>query len=170
MLIEGGNMHFTLKEKLISWDREFYVKDKSLSNAFFSKGDLLSLDNRFLIKDFTNQDVVLVKRKFAWKFWKPDYEIHRKGKLYATIKHTGYLRGKLVIHVHGTYNLEVKGDLFGRHYRFIKDGTVLATATAKWFTIARTYDIDIKEGSDAMLIIASMIAIFMLSWDYSGGK
>ncbi|MDP3804725.1 MAG: hypothetical protein Q8Q87_04140, partial [Candidatus Omnitrophota bacterium] len=115
-------MNFTIKEKLISWNREFYVNDKNRSNTFFGKGDLLSLDNRFLIKDFTQQDVVLVKRKFVWKFWKTDYEIYREGKSYATIKHVGYLSRGLIIHVHGSYNLDVKTDLFGHRYRFLKEG------------------------------------------------
>jgi len=163
-------MQFTFKEKFISWNREFNVKDKKRDNAFVGKGELLSLDNRFLIKDFTQQDVVLVKRKFVWKFWRPDYEIYRKGKLYATIKHIGYLTRRLIIHVHGAYNLEVKSDPFGHRYTITKDGTVLAAATAKWLTIARTYEVDIEDGSDYMLIIASMIAIIMLSSDYSGGK
>ncbi len=163
-------MHFTVKEKFISWSRKFYVNDKDRASAFSGKGDLLSLDNRFLIKDFTHQDVVLVKRKFIWRFWKTDYEIYRRGKLYATIKHAGYLKRRLIIHVHGSYNLDVKSDLFGHSYRFLKDGTVLATATAKWFTIAKTYEVDIKEGSDYMLIIASMIAMLMLSADYGGGR
>ncbi|MDQ3815983.1 MAG: hypothetical protein M3347_18905, partial [Armatimonadota bacterium] len=58
-------------------------------------------------------------------------------------------------------DLEAAGDFWDHEYSFLRDGQTVARVSKAWFSWTDTYGIDIAEGEDDILILASAVVIDM---------
>jgi len=64
--------------------------------------------------------------------------------------------------VPGPDDLESEGDFLDHEYTFTRGGRVVATVSKRWFTFADTYGIEIEDGEDPVLILASAVVVDMV--------
>ncbi len=65
-------------------------------------------------------------------------------------------------------DLEAKGDF--HEYAFTRAGRSVATVSKQWFSWSDTYGVDIAEGEDEVLILASSVVIDMVCHDDRGKR
>ena len=63
------------------------------------------------------------------------------------------------IDVPGPDDLEATGDFLDHEYAFTQQGRIVAAVSKAWFSFADTYGVDIAEGENDVLLLASTVVI-----------
>jgi uncharacterized protein YxjI len=66
------------------------------------------------------------------------------------------------VDVPGPDDLEAEGSFLDHEYAFTRSGNVVATVSKRWFSWADSYGVDIADGEDDVLILASTVVIDMI--------
>jgi uncharacterized protein YxjI len=155
-------MRFVMKQRLFSWGDDFYIKDESGEKVFFVDGKTFSIGDQLSFQDMTGSELAFIKQKLL--AWGPTYEIYRAGHLYAVVKKSlfSFLKYKFTIDVPGPDDLEAEGDFLDHEYTFNRGGYAVAQVSKRWFSWTDSYGVDIVDGEDAVLILASTVVIDMV--------
>ncbi len=151
-----------MKQKLFCWGDDFTIKNEAGEDVFFVDGKAFSLGDKLSFQDMQGNELAFIRQKLL--SWGPTYEIHRKGELAAVIKKHLFtlFRCRFTVDVPGPDDLEAEGSFLGREYTFAHSGRTVATVSKRWFSWADTYGVDIAEGEDDVLILASTVVIDMV--------
>ena len=68
---------------------------------------------------------------------------------------------RFTVDVPGPDDLEAQGDFLDHEYEFMRDGHTVASVSKRWFSITDTYGVDIADGEDPVLILASAVVVDM---------
>jgi len=154
-------MRYLMKQKMFSFGDDFRIRDESGRDVYFVDGKVLSIGNKLSFQDMEGNELAFIMQKLL--AWSPSYEIYRKGALYATVKKElfTFLRCRFYIDVPGPDDLEAKGNLLEHEYSFQRHGSEVASVSKKWFSMTDSYGVDIADGEDDVLILASTVVIDM---------
>ncbi len=158
-------MRYIMKQKLFSWGDDFTIKTEDGADAFFVDGKAFSFGDKLSFQDMQGKELVFIRQKLL--SWGPTYELHREGQLYAVVKKHLFtlFRCRFTVDVPGPDDLEATGSFMDREYTFARRDDVVATVSKKWFSWGDTYGVDISEGEDAAVILASTVVIDMVCHD-----
>jgi len=92
----------------------------------------------------------------------PTYEIYKGDQLYAVVKKElfTFFKCRFTVDVDGP-DLDAEGDFLDHEYEFNRDGNPVAAVSKQWFSWSDTYGVDIAEGEDDILVLASTVVIDM---------
>jgi len=152
-------MRYVLKQKLLSWGDDYTIRDEQGTDRYFVDGKALSLGARLSFQDMAGNELAFISQRLLKL--NPTYEIHRDGALVAVVtrKLLSFLHHRFVVDVPGENDLEAEGNLLDHEYTFRRGDSVVATVTKQWVTLRDTYSIDISDGEDDVLILASAVVI-----------
>jgi uncharacterized protein YxjI len=152
-------MRYVLKQKFWSWGDDFTIKNASGEDVFFVDGMAFSWGDKLSFQDMNGKELAFVKQKLL--SWGPTYEIWRNDALFAVIKKQLFtlFRCKFTVDVPGPDDLEARGDFFDHEYLFQRQGRDLAQVSKRWFSWTDTYGVDVAQGEDDVLILASAVVI-----------
>ena len=152
-------MRYVLKQKLLSWGDDYYIRDDQGREVYFVDGKAFSLGGQLSFRDLEGNELAFIRQKLLKL--SPTYEIHRGGKLAAVVKKELFalLHHRFTVDVPGPDDLEAKGDFLDHEYVFRRGGRDVATVSKRWFALGDTYGIDIAEGEDDVLILASAVVV-----------
>jgi len=77
----------------------------------------------------------------------------RSKELFALLHH------RFTVDVPGPDDLEAKGDFLDHEYVFTRGGREVARVSKRWFALADTYGVEIADGEDDVLILASAVVV-----------
>lgn len=154
-------MRYIMKQKLFAWGDDFSIKDENGSDVFFVDGKAFSFGNQLSFQDLTGNELAFIKQRLL--SWGPTYEIYKRDQLYAVVKKElfTFFKCSFTVDVPGPDDLEAEGDFLDHEYEFKRDGDVVAVVSKQWFSWSDTYGVDIAEGEDDILILASTVVIDM---------
>lgn len=152
-------MRYVLKQKLLAWGDDYTIRDEQGTDRYFVDGKALSLGAKLSFQDMSGNELAFIRQRLLKL--NPTYEIHRDGALVAVVtrKLLSFLHHRFVIDVPGPNDLEAEGNLLDHEYEFRRGDSVVATVTKQWITLRDTYSIDIADGEDDVLILASAVVI-----------
>ncbi len=155
-------MRYIMKQKLFSWGDDFLIKNEAGEEAFFVDGKAFSIGSKLSFQDMQKNELAYIRQKLL--SWGPTYEITRGGVLAAVVKKHLFtlLRCKFSIDVPGPDDLEAQGSFLDMEYTFSRAGQTVAEVSKRWFSWTDTYGVDIHEGEDHVLILASTVVIDMV--------
>jgi uncharacterized protein YxjI len=158
-------MRYVMKQQLFSWGDDFLIKDERDRDTFFVDGKAFSLGNQLSFQDMAGNELAFIKQKLF--SWGPTYEIYREGQLFAVVQKElfTFFKCRFTVDVPGPDDLEAEGDFMDHEYTFTRRGLSVAEVSKKWFSWTDTYGVDIAEGEDDVLIIASTVVIDMACHD-----
>jgi uncharacterized protein YxjI len=158
-------MRFVMKERLLSWGDDFYIKDENDHDIFFVDGKALSLGDQLSFQDLQGNELAYIKQKLI--AIGPTFEIYRDGRLVAVVKKKlfSFLRHVFTVDVPGPDDLVAEGDFFDHEYTFSRGGRVVGQVSKRWISFSDTYGIEIAEGEDAVLALASAVVIDQVCHD-----
>ena len=152
-------MRYVLREKLLSWGDDFRIKDESGRDVYFVDGKAFSFGDQLAFQDLDGNELAFIKQKlFAWG---KTYEISRAGRVVAVVKRELFslFRHRFTVDVPGPDDLEAQGSFTEHEYTFTRDDRVVATVSKRWFSWTDTYGIEIADGEDDVLLLASAVVI-----------
>jgi uncharacterized protein YxjI len=155
-------MRYVLKQKFWSFGDDFRILDAAGRDAFFVDGRAFSWGDKLSFRDMQGNELAFIRQKLL--SWGPTYEIERDGRLVAVVKKKlfTFLRCRFTVDVPGPDDLEAQGDFFDHEYVFERHGQVVAQVSKKWFSWTDTYGVDINDGDDPILVLASAVVIDMV--------
>jgi uncharacterized protein YxjI len=154
-------MRYVMREKLLAFGDDFQIRDAEGRDAYFVDGRAFSLRDRLSFKDPSGQELASITQKLL--AWGRTYEIRRGGEVVAVVRKAPFtlFRHRFTVDVPGPNDLEAEGDFLAHEYEFRRDGRVIATVSKRWFTLTDTYGIDVADGEDDVLLLASAVVVDM---------
>lgn len=158
-------MRYVMRQRLWAFGDDFTIKDDNGRDAFFIDGRIFSIGDKLSFQNTHGQEEAFIQQKLL--AWGPTYEVYRSGQLAATVRKALFtvFRARFSIDVPGPDDLEAQGDFLDYEYAFQRAGQPVAQVSKQWFSWSDTYGIDIAEGEDDVLILASAVVIDMASHD-----
>jgi uncharacterized protein YxjI len=155
-------MRYVMKQKLFSWGDDFRIQNEAGQDMFFVDGRAFSFGNKLSFQDMAGNELAFVQQKLL--SWGPTYEIYRSGQLAAIVKKQlfTFFNCRFTVDVPGPDDLEAQGSFTDMEYTFTRGGQTVAQVSKKWFSWSDTYGVDIPEGQDDVLILASTVVIDMV--------
>ena len=155
-------MRYVLKQKFWSWGDDFTIKNAAGADAFFVDGTAFSIGNKLSFQDLNGNELAFIRQKLL--SWGPTYEITHGEELVAVVKKElfTFFKCRFTVDVPGPDDLEASGDFLDREYTFARGGRAVAGVSKRWFSWTDTYGVDIAEGEDDVLILASAVVIDMV--------
>lgn len=154
-------MRYIMKQRLFSWGDDFFIKNESGTDTFFVDGKAFSLGNQLSFQDLGGNELAFIKQKLL--SWGPAYEIYRNNQLSALVEKElfTFFKCRFTVDVAGPDDLQAEGDFLEHEYLFNRTGKLVAAVSKQWFSWSDTYGVDIAEGEDDILILASTVVIDM---------
>ncbi|MBN1816105.1 MAG: LURP-one-related family protein [Sedimentisphaerales bacterium] len=158
-------MRYVMKQKMFSWGDDFVIKDAEGNERFFVDGRALSIGHKLSFQDMAGHEQAFIRQRLL--AWVPTYEVYREGQLYAIIKKKllTFFRCKFTVDVPGPMDFDVQGNFTDHEYTFTCGGSTVATVSKKWFSWSDTYGVDIADGQDDVILLATTVAIDMICHD-----
>jgi uncharacterized protein YxjI len=155
-------MRYVLKQKFWSWGDDFTIKDAEGHDVFFVDGKAFSWGDKLSFQDMQKNELAFIRQKLL--AWGPTYEIEVPGRMVAVVKKKlfTFLRCKFTVDVPGPDDLEAQGDFLDHEYTFERQGRAVAGVSKRWFSWTDTYGVDIADGEDDLLILATAVVIDMV--------
>lgn len=154
-------MRYVMRQKLFAWGDDFTIKDDSGRDVYYVDGKALSLGDQLSFRDMEGNELAYIRQKLL--SWGPTYEIYGRGELRAVVKKAifTFIHCKFSVDVPGPDDLEADGDFTDHEYTFVRGGRPVAEVSKRWFAWTDTYGVDIADGEDDVLILASTVVIDM---------
>ncbi|MGB8645005.1 MAG: LURP-one-related family protein [Anaerolineae bacterium] len=158
-------MRYQVREKLLAIGDDFNIKDENGLDVLFVDGKVFRLTDTLEIKDMHGHVLVEIRRKLI--ALRPSYEIWRDGKQAAVVSKAfiHFFGDKFKVDVPGPDDYEIHGDIFSHEYTFHRHDQAVAQVSKSWFSLTDSYGVEIHEGEDAILILASAIVIDRISFE-----
>ena len=155
-------MRYVMKQKLFCWGDDFTIKDDQGRDVFFVDGKAFSIGEKLSFQDMAGNELAFIRQKLL--AWGPTYEIYRGSELAAVVKKHlfTFLNCKFTVDVPGPDDLEAEGNFLDHEYRFTRGGRIVATVSKQWFSWTDTYGVEVADGEDAVLLLASTVVIDMV--------
>lgn len=155
-------MRYLMKQKLFCFGDDFAIKNETGRNMFFVDGKAFSFGDKLSFQDMNGNELAFIRQKLL--AWGPTYEIYRDGKLAAVVKKElfTFFRCAFTVDVPGPDDYEARGSFTDMEYTFNRAGATVAEVSKRWFSFSDTYGVDIAEGEDDALILASTVVIDMV--------
>lgn len=162
-------MRYRIKEKLLCLGDDFRIQDANGRDVFLVDGKAFTLlREKLSFQDMEGNELAFIRERVL--SLRKSYEIHRDGKLAAVVKKDlfNFFRCHFTVDVPGPDDLEATGSFLDHDYTFKRHGRIVATVSKKWFAVRDCYGVDIADGEDDVLILASTVVIDQICHDKDG--
>lgn len=155
-------MRYLMKQKFFSLGGAFYIKNDQTEDVFSVEGTPFSFGHQLTFRDMSGNELAFIRQKLL--SWGPTYEIYRDGQLFAIVQKElfSFFKHVFTVDVPGPDDLIAEGDFWDLEFTFSRGEKTVATVSREWFSWADTYGVDIADGEDDVLILASAIVIDMV--------
>jgi len=155
-------MRYVMKQKFWSFGDDFRIQDAEGHDVYFVDGRAFSWGDKLSFQDTERHELAFIRQRLP--AWGPTYEIESQGRLIAIVKKKFFtlLRCRFTVDVPGPEDLEAQGSFLEHEYNLTRHGREAAQVSKRWFTWTDTYGVDIAEGEDAVLILATAVVIDMV--------
>lgn len=152
-------MRYLIRERFFRFGDDSTITDESGNAVLQVDGKVITLRDRLVLRNPAGQEVAEVQRKLI--ALRPTYEIKIKGGETATVRKHFFtpFRDRFTIDIPGPDDFELSGNLLDHEFKIRRGGQVVATASKRWFSIRDTYAVEIADGQDTLLILASVLAL-----------
>jgi uncharacterized protein YxjI len=150
---------YLIRERFFRLGEDSDITDDQGRPVLHVDGKVLSLHDRLVLRDPEGREVAQVHRKLV--ALRPTYRITIGGEEAAEVRKHFFtpFGDRFTIDVPGPDDLEMRGNLFDHEFTVQRGGRTVATASKRWFSMRDTYAVDVAEGEDDLLILASVLAL-----------
>ncbi|HEY5218350.1 MAG TPA: LURP-one-related family protein [Gemmatimonadaceae bacterium] len=159
-----------MKQRLFSLGDDFNICTDAGADAYFVDGKAFSIGAKLSFQDLNGHELAFIKQRVL--SWGPTYEIYRDGALAAVIKKHLFtvFNCRFTVDVPGPNDLEASGNFTDHEYVVTRGDQQVASISKQWFTLADTYGVDIADGADDILVLASTVVIDMACYPDDGRR
>lgn len=152
-------MRYLLRQKLFSFGDDFVIKDEGGQPVYLVDGRAFSIGDKLSFQDRTGAELAFITQRLL--SWGPTYEIVRTGQVAAVVtRHLfSFLHHRFTVDVPGPDDLEAEGNFTDHEYLFRRGSRTVATVSKRWFSLTDMYGVEIEDGEDPVLILASAVVV-----------
>jgi uncharacterized protein YxjI len=156
-----------MRQKLLSLADNFTIKNEQEQDVFLVKGKVFSFGDKLSFQDLAGNELVFIDQRLL--NWSPTYELWKGDELLAVVKRElfSFIHHRFTVDVPGPNDLEAEGDFLDHEYTISRGGSVVATVSKRWFSWADTYGIEIADGEDDVLVLATAVVVDMVCHDHN---
>lgn len=153
-------MRYFVRQKLISFGDDFTIKDEEGKDHFFVDGKAFT--DKLSFEDMQGKQLAYIERREGAK--RVVFEIHRDGALFATVTAPKLTFAECHFHVDvpGPDDYDARGDFQRHEFEFVRRGQPVAKITRQHLRLTDAYVVDIAEGEDAVLLLASTVVLDLM--------
>lgn len=161
-------MRYVMRQKLLAFGDDFTIKDETGADRYFVDGKAFSIGDKLSFQDMAGNELARIEQKVL--SLTKTYRIYRNDRPIATVKKKPFTLFRDAFELEDAVpgDLDAQGDFIDREYVFTRDGRTVATVSKKFFSWSDTYGVDIAEGEDDVLILATTVVIDQCSHDDGG--
>ena len=148
-------MKLYIKQKVFSFRDRFTVKDEFGRDCYSVSSELISLGKRLHIFDNTGREAAVVKEKLLTLLPKYTNSVKGLGDVEIARKLTLF---KPYYVINGI-DWEVNGSFTEHNYTINQYTRTIATISKAWFSWGDSYEINVSDPDDALMVLAVVIAI-----------
>ena len=150
---------YLIRERLFDIGNDFDITDDHGQVVYHVDGKVFTLRNQLVIEDADGREVATVERHLV--ALRPTYAVTIGGEKAADVRKHFFtpFRDRFTIDIPGPGDLEVTGDLFDHEFTIERDGDQVAAVSKRWFSLRDTYGVQVAEGEDDLLVLASVLAV-----------
>jgi len=151
-------VRYVVKQSLLARASDYSIRDEAGRDAFVVHGRASLLGRRLSVKDATGIEVAVVRqRKMALR---PRYEVVRGGRVAAVVKAVLFTSGRrFTVDTPGQAGFRVTGNFFANDYLLSRGDRRVARVSKELFTMTDTYAVDVVEGEDQVVVLATAVVI-----------
>jgi uncharacterized protein YxjI len=152
-------MRYVMRQKFFALGDDFHIKDEAGRDVYVVDGRAFSIGDKLSFQDTAGNELAFIKQRVL--SWKKTYEIHRGGERAAVVQKElfSFLHHRFTVDVPGPDDLEAEGDFLDHEYEFRRGGRAVAVVSKRWFSLTDTYGVDVADGEDDVLVLASAVVI-----------
>ena len=152
-------MRYLMKQELFSFGDKYAIRNERGDDVYYVDGRVFSLGHQLAFEDLGGNEIAYIRQKLV--SFGATYEIFRGAEHAATVKKEVFTFFQCTFHIHldAQGEMEAVGNLSDHEYEFRRNGEWVAQVSKEWFTMADTYGVDIADGEDPVLILASTVVI-----------
>jgi uncharacterized protein YxjI len=150
---------YVIRARFFSIGDDFDITDDDGRVVYHVDGKVFTLRNRLVIEDPEGREVAAVERQLV--ALRPTYAITIGGEKAADVRKHFFtpFRDRFTIDIPGPGDLEVTGDLLDHEFTVQRDGEEVAWVSKRWFSLRDTYGVQVADAEDALLVLASVLAV-----------
>ena len=158
-------MRYVMRQKLLSLADNFTIKNEQEQDVFLVNGKLFSFGDKLSFQDLAGNELVFIDQRLL--NWSPTYELWKQGELLAVVKRElfSFIHHRFTVDVPGPNDLEAEGDFLDHEYMITRGGSVVATVSKRWFSWTDTYGVEVADGEDDVLVLATAVVVDMVCHD-----
>lgn len=156
-------MRYVMKQKLFCFGDDFRIQDAQGKDVFFVDGKAFTLlREKLSFQDTAGRELAFIRSRIL--ALRKTYEILREGRVAAVVSKDLFtlFRCSFTVDVPGPDDLEAQGSFLDHEYTLRRGGCVVAEVSKRWFSWNDTYGVDVSDGEDDVLILASSVVIDMI--------
>ena len=151
-------MRYVIKEKFWSFGDDFHIYNDNKEPVLFVDGKAFSWGDNLSVQSMDGQELAFISQKMM--SFKPRYEIHRNGNLFAEVtKDWSWFNKSFTLDVPGPNDYSIEGAFWRHDYHFNRSGRSVATISKAMWSWSDTYGVEIVDGEDDIAILAACIVI-----------
>jgi uncharacterized protein YxjI len=160
-----GGTRYQMREKLFSIGDDFWIETDDGRRAYKVNGKALRIRSTFVIENASGDELLKIQEKKL--SIRDSMRIERGGDTVATVKKAlvSPLRHRFTVDLDNGGELKVKGNIIDHEYELERDGTKIAEVSKRWFRVRDTYGIEIAEGQNDALILATTVCLDEMAHD-----
>lgn len=154
-----------MRQKLWAFGDDFIIRDEAGNERFFVDGRAFSLGHKLSFKDMQSNELAFIREKLI--SLRPVYEIYRDGKLMAVVKKQffTFFHCKFEVDGPGDNDFEASGSFTDHEYEITNSNGAVARVSKRWFSFTDTYGVEIADGQDQVLLLATAVVIDLVCHD-----
>jgi len=152
-------MRFVMKQKFWSLGDDFVIRDGEGNDRYLVDGKIFTLGDKLSLQDMRGNEVAFIsQRLFSWG---PTYEIQRPGEVPTVVRKElfTFFHCKFGVDGPGDQDYEAAGDFMDHEYEISGAGGLVATVSKQWFSWTDSYGIEVTDGEDPVLLLATAVVI-----------
>ncbi len=154
---------YQLNQKFFSLGDSYSICDEAGVEKAVVRSQFFTLGKKLTLEDRNGEELLMIRQRLL--SFGPCFEISAQGRELAVVKKHlfTFFKCQFSIDVPGPDDLEATGSFLEHEYIFERGGQEVAKVSKKWFSFADSYGVEIKDGQDDVLILASAIVIDLAS-------
>jgi uncharacterized protein YxjI len=160
-----GGTRYQMREKIFAIGDDFWIETDEGRRAYKVNGKALRIRSTFVIENPSGDELLKIQEKKL--SIRDAMRIERGGTTVATVKKAlvSPLRHRFTVDLENGGELKVKGNIIDHEYEIERDGTKIAEVSKRWFRVRDTYGIEIAEGQNDALILATTVCLDEMAHD-----
>lgn len=158
-------MRFVMKQEFWSLGDDFVIRDEQGTDHYRVDGRAFSFGDKLSLQDMAGNELAFISQRLL--SWGPSYQIHRPGQGTAEVskEHFTFFRCKFSVDGPGNNDYEASGDFLDHEYEVHGNNGLAAVVTKRWLSWTDSYGIEISEGEDLLLLLATAVVIDLVCHD-----